>query len=66
LAIFEAIKKRDSEATAQAMAEHMASASKHLLETLSTKTQSDEEASAARASDQTLQRKKLAGKSMKL
>jgi GntR family transcriptional regulator, transcriptional repressor for pyruvate dehydrogenase complex len=59
LAIFEAIKKRDSEAAAQAMAEHMASASKHLRETLSKKTRSDETSSAARAFVQPPQRKNV-------
>jgi GntR family transcriptional repressor for pyruvate dehydrogenase complex len=59
LAIFEAIKKRDSEGAARAMAEHMASASKHLRETLSKKMRSDEAASAAREFDQPRQRKKV-------
>jgi len=48
LAIFEAIKKRDPEAAAHAMADHMASASKHLHETLSNKSRSDGASSATR------------------
>jgi hypothetical protein len=57
LAIFEAIKKRDPEAAAQAMADHMASASKHLHETLSNKIRSDGASSSARAFEQIQQQK---------
>jgi GntR family transcriptional repressor for pyruvate dehydrogenase complex len=59
LAIFEAIKKRDPEAAAQAMADHMASASKHLHETLSNKTRSDRASSSAMAFEQFQQRKNV-------